>query len=52
MGIGSIGVMRALLNKKRIPCACLGAVVKLPMTTVTAIEDLGMVAMAAAMLIL
>jgi len=50
MTIGSIGVLRALLSKQQIRCACLGAVIKLPMTSITLIEDVGMVAMAAAML--
>jgi len=52
MGIGSIGVIKTLLDKRKIRCACLGTVVKLPMTTVTVIEDLGMGLMAAGMLVL
>jgi copper chaperone CopZ len=51
MGFSAIGVIRAVLNKNRIQCACLGTVFKLPMSSVTIIEDLGMVAMAAAMLL-
>lgn len=47
MGISTIGVMQSVLNKRRIQCACLGAVFNLPMSTVTIIEDLLMVAMAA-----
>jgi copper chaperone CopZ len=50
MGVSSIGVIQSVLNKKKIQCACLGAVFNLPMSTVTIIEDLLMVAMAAAML--
>ena len=50
MGFSSIGVIRAVLNKTKIPCACLGTVFQLPMSTVTIIEDVGMVLMAAAML--
>jgi hypothetical protein len=47
MGIGSIGVINAVwIKKQKIHCACLGAVVKLPMTTVTVIEDVGMGLMA------
>jgi hypothetical protein len=38
------------MNKDEIQCACLGTVFKLPMTTVTIVEDLLMVVMAAAML--
>jgi copper chaperone CopZ len=52
MGFSTIGVLRAVLNKQRIQCACLGAVFNLPMSTVTIVEDLLMVAMAAAMLVL
>ena len=52
MGISSIGVIESVVNKKKIQCACLGAVFNLPMSTVTIIEDLLMVGMAAAMLFL
>lgn len=52
MGFSSIGPFRSVLNKRQIQCACLGTVFNLPMSTVTIIEDLLMVAMAAAMLIL
>ena len=51
MLIGAAGVLRALLRKDRIRCACLGTALNLPMTTVTLVEDLGMAAMAAAMLL-
>jgi hypothetical protein len=40
------------LNKQKIQCACLGAVFNLPMSTVTIIEDLLMVAMAAYMIVI
>jgi cation transport ATPase len=46
MGFSSIGVIQAVANKRKIRCACLGAVFNLPMSTVTIIEDLLMVAMA------
>ena len=51
MLFSSIGVILAVLNKQKIKCACLGTGFNLPMTTVTIIEDLLMVAMAAWMLI-
>lgn len=51
MLIGALGVGRALMSKQQIRCACLGTALNLPMTTVTLVEDLGMAAMAAAMLI-
>ena len=52
MGISSIGVIRTVMNKEKIQCACLGAVFDLPMTTVTIIEDLLMVLMAGSMLVI
>ena len=51
MLVSSAGVLNALLGQQKIRCACLGAVIKLPMTTVTLIEDLGMAAMAVLMLL-
>lgn len=51
MLVGSIGVLKAVLSKRRIRCACLGTALNLPMTTVTLVEDLGMAAMAAVALI-
>ena len=50
MGFSSIGVIQSVLDKRKIKCACLGAVFELPMSTVTIIEDLLMVFMAALML--
>ncbi len=50
MGIGSIGVIQSVVNKKKIQCACLGAVFNLPMSTITIIEDLLMVVMAGGMI--
>ena len=52
MGFSAIGVIRAVINKTRIQCACLGTVFKLPMSTVTIVEDVGMVAMAGWMLLM
>jgi hypothetical protein len=52
MGVSSMGVIQSVLHKKKIQCACLGAVFNLPMSTVTIIEDLLMVGMAAVMLII
>lgn len=50
MGFSSIGVIQSVYLKRRIQCACLGTVFKLPMSTVTIVQDLSMVVMAAAML--
>lgn len=46
MSVSSIGVFQAVLGKQKIRCACLGTYFKLPMTTVTIIEDVSMVLMA------
>ncbi|HYC27490.1 MAG TPA: MauE/DoxX family redox-associated membrane protein [Chitinophagaceae bacterium] len=51
MSISIIGVLQSVLNKKKIQCACLGAVFKLPMSTVTIIEDLLMILMSGIMLL-
>lgn len=52
MGVSSIGVLQSVMNRRKIRCACLGAVFNLPMSTITLIEDLLMVAMAGYMLYL
>jgi len=51
MGFSSLGVIQALFEKKKIRCACLGTSLNLPMSTITVIEDVGMVIMALFMLI-
>ena len=50
MTISIIGVLQAVLNKKKIQCACLGAVFNLPMSTVTIIEDALMIVMSVVMI--
>ena len=50
LGVSAIGVIRSVLDERAIKCACLGTGFNLPMSTVTIVEDVGMVAMAAAML--
>ncbi|MHA3789402.1 heavy-metal-associated domain-containing protein [Flavobacterium hauense] len=50
MSVSLIGVLQSVLNKKKIQCACLGAVFNLPMSTVTIIEDGLMIAMSVGML--
>jgi copper chaperone CopZ len=52
MSVSLIGVLQSVFNKRKIQCACLGAVFELPMSTVTIIEDLLMIVMAALMLAL
>lgn len=51
MSISIIGVLQSVFNKRKIKCACLGAVFNLPMSTITIIEDLLMIFMSAAMLL-
>ncbi len=52
MAVSLVGVLRAVLSKTAIRCACLGTVFQLPMSTVTIIEDGLMLAMALAMLLM
>lgn len=52
MVISTIGVVNSLMKKKTFQCACLGTVIKLPLSKVTLFEDLLMVAMSAIMLLL
>ncbi len=50
LGVSSLGVIKSNLDKRTIKCACLGDVFNLPMSTITIVEDVAMVAMAAFML--
>lgn len=50
MLVSIVGVLQSVFNKRKIKCACLGAVFNLPMSTVTIIEDLLMIGMSAVML--
>lgn len=52
MGVSSIGVIKSVIRRQKIQCACLGAVFNLPMSTVTIVEDLLMAGMAITALIL
>lgn len=52
MGVGAVGVFKELAKKSDIMCACLGNVIRLPLSKVSLLEDAGMFAMAAAMLLL
>lgn len=51
MSVSIVGVLQSVFNKRKIQCACLGAVFNLPMSTVTIIEDGLMIAMSLGMLI-
>jgi hypothetical protein len=50
MVFGSLGVFNSLRKGLDLECACMGTVLKVPLSTVALVEDLGMAAMAAAML--
>ncbi|HEU4497571.1 MAG TPA: MauE/DoxX family redox-associated membrane protein [Flavobacterium sp.] len=52
MSVSIVGVLKSVLDKKKIQCACLGAVFNLPMSTVTIIEDGLMILMSLAMLLM
>lgn len=51
MGFSSLGVLQVMRERRKVMCACLGTAIKLPLTTVTLAEDLGMAAMALLMLL-
>jgi hypothetical protein len=46
MGFSSLGVIQVMRERRKVLCACLGTAIKLPLTTVTLAEDLGMAGMA------
>lgn len=50
MSVSLAGVLQSVLAKRKIRCACLGAVFNLPMSTVTVVEDALMIGMSVAML--
>jgi len=52
MSIAAAGVIKSILSGQKISCACLGTVLKVPLSTVSIIENVGMVIMAVLMLIL
>ncbi|MBK9148382.1 MAG: cation transporter [Flavobacteriales bacterium] len=52
MGVSSIGVVQQVMRNSPFQCACLGTIFKLPLSKVTLVEDLLMVAMSAAMTVL
>ncbi len=52
MGVSTIGVIQSLLKKSHFQCACLGTIIKLPLSSVTLFEDMLMTAMSCIMLIL
>jgi hypothetical protein len=51
MGIGAIGVIRALRQGLDVRCACMGTILDVPLSTVTLSEDIAMGVMACLMLL-
>ena len=51
LGMGSIGIIKNLLSKNKVQCACLGTKLNVPLTKVTLLEDIIMVLMAIMLLI-
>lgn len=51
MIFSGIGVAIKLAKREKFECACLGTFIQVPLTKVTLVEDFGMAAMAAAMII-
>lgn len=52
MTLSIIGVLQSVFNKRKIKCACLGAVFNLPMSTITIMEDALMIGMSGTMLLM
>jgi hypothetical protein len=49
LGFGALGVITSLSRGLDVKCACMGSSLKVPLSTVALLEDLGMVGMAAAL---
>jgi len=52
MGFSSLGVINSLLKKQQLQCACLGTILNVPLSSITLIEDLTMVVLAALSLVM
>jgi hypothetical protein len=52
MTFGALGVFQALAKGSDLQCACMGSSLNVPLSTVAVVEDVGMAAMALAMLLL
>lgn len=50
--VSSLGVLRALRSGVKAPYACMGTALKVPLSRIALLENLGMAAMAAAMLVM
>lgn len=52
MAFSGLGVVIKLAKKEQFQCACLGTVLKVPLTSVTLVEDFGMAALALGLIFL
>lgn len=52
MAVGSVGVAQNLLSPKKVRCACVGTLIKVPLTEFTLVEDIYMAVMAVIMFFL
>lgn len=50
--ISGVGVLLALKSGNKLHCVCLGNIIKLPLSTISFVEDFGMAIMATAMLLM
>jgi hypothetical protein len=50
--LSGAGVLNSLIKKQQVHCVCLGNVIKLPLSTISFVEDFGMAAMALIMIII
>lgn len=51
MTVSAAGVIKTMLSGKKFSCACLGTVLKVPLSTVSILENVGMALMAIFMLV-
>ena len=51
LSIGAWGVLKSIPRGETVKCACLGNIIKLPLSTVTLVEDVAMASMALIMII-
>ena len=52
MGFSGLGVVNEMIKGRKIQCVCLGTIIKVPLTSVTLVEDFGMAGLALLMLFL
>lgn len=52
MAVSSIGVFQEIRKRSGVHCACLGNIIKLPLSTVSLVENVGMAVMALVVILL